>query len=64
MTKYSELLRLLQKHGWVKVRQKGSHIMLRHREKPERMTIPYHASKEVKKGLLKAVLKQAGIKDG
>jgi predicted RNA binding protein YcfA (HicA-like mRNA interferase family) len=35
--------------------------MLRHPERSGQLTIPYHSSKEVKKGLLKAVLKQADI---
>ena len=62
MTKYGELLRALKKDGWVNVRQKGSHIILRHPVKNKQLTIPYHPGKEVKKGLLKTVLKQADIK--
>jgi predicted RNA binding protein YcfA (HicA-like mRNA interferase family) len=30
--------------------------------KPAQLTVPNHGSKEVKTGLLKAILKQAGIK--
>jgi predicted RNA binding protein YcfA (HicA-like mRNA interferase family) len=59
--KYSELFRLLKKDGWFEVRQKGSNVIMRHPEKSKILTIPFHARKEVKKGLLKAVLKQAGI---
>ena len=58
---YTELFRLLRKDGWVVLRGKGSHIILQHPTKPEKLTIPNHASKEVKKGLLCAILKQAGI---
>jgi predicted RNA binding protein YcfA (HicA-like mRNA interferase family) len=60
--KYSELLRLLEKEGWFKERQKGSHIIMRHKDKKGQLTIPNHSSKEVKKGLLEAILKQAEIK--
>jgi predicted RNA binding protein YcfA (HicA-like mRNA interferase family) len=35
---------------------------MRHHTKPEQLTVPNHRSKEVKTGLLKAILKQAGIK--
>ena len=62
MTKYSELFRILKNDGWIKVRQKGSHVILRHPVKSQQLTIPYHAGKEVKKGLLEAILKQANIK--
>jgi predicted RNA binding protein YcfA (HicA-like mRNA interferase family) len=60
--KYNELFRLLKKDGWNEIRQKGSHVIMEHPEKQEQLTVPYHASKEVKKGLLTAILKQAGIK--
>jgi predicted RNA binding protein YcfA (HicA-like mRNA interferase family) len=35
---------------------------MQHPAKPEQLTVPYHAGKEVKKGLLSAILKQADIK--
>ena len=62
MTKYSELFRILKKDGWYVVRQKGSHIIMKHRVKDGQITIPFHSGKEVKKGLLSAILKQAKIK--
>jgi predicted RNA binding protein YcfA (HicA-like mRNA interferase family) len=33
-----------------------------HPSKEEQLTVPYHAGKEVKKGLLTAILKQANVK--
>lgn len=60
--KYNELFKLLKKDGWFEVRQKGSHVIMQHTEKSEQLTVPYHAGKEVKKGLLNAILKQAKIK--
>lgn len=60
--KYNELFRLLKKDGWIQIRQNGSHVILEHPIKKEQLTVPYHASKEVKKGLLTAILKQADIK--
>lgn len=59
--KYNELFRLLNKDGWFKVRQKGSHIILQHPIKPGKLIIPNHTGKEVKKGLLGVILKQAGV---
>jgi predicted RNA binding protein YcfA (HicA-like mRNA interferase family) len=33
-----------------------------HPTKNEQLTVPYHSGKEVKKGMLTAILKQANIK--
>ena len=60
--KYNEFFRLLRKDGWFEVRKKGSHVIMKHPIKNEQLTVPYHAGKEVKKGLLTALLKQANIK--
>lgn len=60
--KYNELFRILKKDGWFEVRQKGSHVIMQHPIKPEQLIVPYHAGKEVKKGLLTSILKQANIK--
>jgi predicted RNA binding protein YcfA (HicA-like mRNA interferase family) len=60
--KYGELFRILRRNGWLEVRQSGSHVILRHPGKLQQLVVPRHAGKEVKKGLLQAILKQAGIK--
>lgn len=60
--KYNELFRLLKKEGWFEVRQKGSHVIMKHPSRSEQLTVPNHSGKEVKKGLLTAILKQANIK--
>jgi mRNA interferase HicA len=62
--KYSELFRLLKQDGWVEIRQSGSHVIMQHPEKETQISVPFHAGKEVKKGLLSAILKQAKIKTG
>lgn len=54
-----EMLRLFEKNGWKKVRQKGSHVIVKkENELPE--TIPMH--KELKKGLEQKLLKKLGVK--
>ena len=60
--KSSELFKLLAKDGWFEIRQNGSHRIMRHPVKPAQLTVPFHGSAEVKKGLLNALLKQADIK--
>lgn len=60
--KSSELFKLLKKDGWFEIRQSGSHVIMKHATKKGSIPVPFHASKEVKKGLLNAILKQAEIK--
>lgn len=60
--KYSELFRLLKQDGWYEIRQSGSHVIMQHPEKKTRISVPFHSGKEVKKGLLSGILKQAKIK--
>ncbi len=60
--KYNKLFKLLKDDGWFKIRQKGSHVIMKHPTKSQQLTVPNHTGKEVKKGLLMALLKQAGIK--
>lgn len=59
--KSSELLRMMKKDGWYEVRQKGSHIIMKHPAKPNLVSVPFYASKEVRKGMLQAILKRANI---
>jgi mRNA interferase HicA len=59
--KFSELLRMLKKDGWYEIRQSGSHIIMRHPSKRNQISVPNHPGEEVKKGILKAILKDAEI---
>jgi predicted RNA binding protein YcfA (HicA-like mRNA interferase family) len=56
-----DLIRVLEKIGYVRVRQKGSHVRLRHSTEPQRkqLTIPLH--KTLKRGLLRHLLTDARI---
>ena len=58
---YPDIIRALQKDGWVGVRQRGSHIRLHKRVGDEllRVTVPAH--KPVKRSTLSHILKQARI---
>jgi predicted RNA binding protein YcfA (HicA-like mRNA interferase family) len=60
--KSSELLRILKKDGWYTIRQTGSHMIMAHDTKSSQIVVPFHASKEIKKGTLLSILKDAGIK--
>jgi predicted RNA binding protein YcfA (HicA-like mRNA interferase family) len=56
------LLGLLEKDGWYEVRQKGSHRIFKHPVKNGIVVVPIHSKKDVPKGTLNAILKQAGLK--
>lgn len=55
-----EMVSLLEKNGFVKVRQKGSHAMYKNASTNRQVTVPMHA-KDLPKGLENAIKKQAGI---
>ncbi len=55
-----DLVRALEQIGYVVDRQKGSHVVLRHARPPfRRLTVPDH--KEIAKGTLRAIVRQAGL---
>ena len=58
-----ELVRKLQKHGFVVVRQRGSHIRVEKNDErgiPIKITVPDH--REIKKGTLHRILKEAHLR--
>jgi predicted RNA binding protein YcfA (HicA-like mRNA interferase family) len=58
----AELVKLLTSNGWQEVRQKGSHLILKHEDNPDNLSVPMHGKKDVAPGLLNALLKKAGLK--
>ena len=53
-----QIIKVLEKNGFVFIRQKGSHRLYRRYQL--RVTVPYH-TKDLKPGTLRSILKQAGI---
>jgi predicted RNA binding protein YcfA (HicA-like mRNA interferase family) len=60
--KVRDVIKVVQKDGWVHVSTKGSHRQFKHPVKAGRVTIAGHPSDEMPPGTLKSVLKQAGLK--
>lgn len=58
---YLELLRALQRDGWVIVRQKGSHIRLQKHLPAEVLKITVPAHRPLKRSTLAHILKQARL---
>ena len=55
-----ELIRLLQAAGWQLDRVRGSHHVFRHPDRPGSVVVP-HPKKDLGRGLVAAIRKQAGI---
>ncbi len=56
-----EMIKLLMKNGFKKISQNGSHVKLKNTGTGKTVIVPYH-SKDLKKGLEQAILKQAGLR--
>ena len=55
-----EMLKFLKKNGFETVNQNGSHIKMKNSDTGKTVIVPYH-SKDLKKGIEHAILKQAGL---
>lgn len=56
-----EMVKLLKKNGFMEIGQNGSHIKLKNPETERTVIVPYH-SRDLKKEMEQAILKQAGLK--
>jgi len=54
------LIKILEREGFKIIRQKGSHVILIN-DKKTRIVIPMHPGKDLKPGLFRAILREAGI---
>ena len=57
----SDVLKLLQKEGFVAVRQKGSHVSLHKKIDNKTMLVVVPMKREIKKGTLLSIISQAGM---
>ncbi|MER3447205.1 MAG: hypothetical protein C4291_10345 [Candidatus Dadabacteria bacterium] len=58
---YTEIIKVLQRAGFIVVRQRGSHIRLQKRTQSRIIKITVPAHKPVKKGTLARIIKDAGL---
>ena len=56
-----KLCKILEKNGWNLVRISGSHHVYIKEGEEIKIVVPVHGNKELKTGLLKAILKSAGL---
>jgi predicted RNA binding protein YcfA (HicA-like mRNA interferase family) len=55
-----DVVKLLREHGWTVDRISGSHHILKRDGKT--LSVPVHANRDLPKGLLVALLKEAGLR--
>lgn len=56
-----EVVRALKRAGFHIHQQAGSHIQLKHPNKPGRITVPYHERFDLPKHVVKSIIRQAGL---
>ena len=59
--KAREVIAILRRFGWYQDRTTGSHYMMRHPEKPGTVPVPYHGNRDIKIGVLRSIIRQAGM---
>jgi predicted RNA binding protein YcfA (HicA-like mRNA interferase family) len=59
-----ELAKVVERHGWELLRIHGSHHIYGKTGSVARLSIPIHGNKPIKTGLLKHLLKMAGLQEG
>jgi predicted RNA binding protein YcfA (HicA-like mRNA interferase family) len=58
----ARLIRALQRAGFFVHHTTGSHYVLKHPDRPAvRIVVPFHGSADVKRGILRAILRQADL---
>ena len=57
------MLKRLNADGWKLARQRGSHRIFEHPEKPGIVVVPGHPGDDIPPGTLNAIFKQAQVED-
>ncbi len=56
-----EVCKILSRHNFVEVRQRGSHIVMQKRTPEGTITIPVPNHKEIRIGTLQSIIRQSGV---
>ena len=57
----AEACRILEGHGFVEVRRRGSHIAMQKTDSDTTITVPVPDQAELRRGTLRAIIRQSGI---
>ncbi|HEY2415714.1 MAG TPA: type II toxin-antitoxin system HicA family toxin [Pirellulaceae bacterium] len=61
--KVRDVLKLLKKDGWYRIKSRSGHRQFKHLTKPGRLTVSGGLGDELPPGTLKSVFRQAGWKE-
>lgn len=56
-----EVIAALERLGFQRIRQRGSHVHLRRPGRPDLVTVPFHRGQELPLRTLRTLLRQAGL---
>ncbi|MDO9548135.1 MAG: type II toxin-antitoxin system HicA family toxin [Candidatus Marinimicrobia bacterium] len=56
-----EVCRILEKHGFVEIRRRGSHIAMQRKMFERTITVPVPNHKELRTGTLLSIIRQSGV---
>lgn len=56
-----ELSRLLQKHGFINVRQRGSHVVMQKKTESSTITVPVPMHSTIHIGTLQSIIRQSKL---
>jgi predicted RNA binding protein YcfA (HicA-like mRNA interferase family) len=56
-----EIVRIMESEGFVRARQKGSHLMMQRRTDPGTITVPVPLHRAARIGTLQSIIRQSGI---
>ena len=56
-----EACRILARHGFVEVRQRGSHVVMQKKTKTSTISIPVPDHPELRLGTLQSIIRQSGL---
>jgi predicted RNA binding protein YcfA (HicA-like mRNA interferase family) len=62
--KAQQVTRILHRHGFALVSQRGSHQKWRHPHTGKQVIVPYHKGKELPLGTLTSIIEGSGIPKG
>jgi predicted RNA binding protein YcfA (HicA-like mRNA interferase family) len=57
----AQVCQILARHGFVRVRQRGSHIVMQRVEAGDTTTVPVPNHKRVKVGTFRSIIRQSGL---
>ena len=57
----TDLCRILEHHGFTKVRRRGSHVVMQQKSDRTTITVPIPMHREIRIGTLQSIIRQCGL---